>query len=94
MVEAAMEVEVVVGPREFHRSPVEAVVQRREDDMLACGKRPGLQFEAGVWIRVDAKRTAIDAEIAAQSHAIHDEPGILYRSGEGELAPVEGSPAL
>ena len=62
--------------------------------MLAGGKGARFEFQPRVGIGMDAERSAVDAEVAAQAHAVDDEPGVLDGRIKRERAPVEAGAAL
>ena len=84
MVEAAVEVEVVVRKRELLRGPFEHVVECGEKSMRAGGERTGRNLQTSPRERLDAARRP----------AVHDDPRVLHRLGERERAAVETRPAL
>ena len=77
VVQAAVEVEVVERTRQLGGRPVEAIVERGKERMLARGKRTGRDLELRIRERLDAERLTVDAEVAAEPHAVDDEPGVV-----------------
>ena len=94
VVEAAVEIEVVVGAGELERRVVEAVVEGGEEDVRAGGEGAGFEFEACVRVRMDAEGASVDAEIPAQAHAVDHEPRIGNGAVEDERATVECGASL
>ena len=95
VVEAAVEVEVVVRQGELLRGPLEHVVERGEERVGTGGEGAGGDFQLRPREGLHAaNRLAVDGELRAQAHAVHDDPGILDRLGERERAPVESGAAL
>ena len=95
VVETAVEVEVVVRQGELLRGPPEHVVKCGEDRVGAGGERTGGDFQLRPREGLDAANGfAVDGELRAQAHAVHDDPGVLDRLGERERAPVEAGAAL
>ena len=94
VVEAAVQVEVVVGLREREARLVEAVAERGEERVLAGRERAGREPERRIGQRAFADGAAVEGKRADEAHAGDLEPRGGDVAIEAERAPVERGAAL
>ena len=94
VIEPAVEIEVVVGTRQFHARPLHDIVNGREKLVLARRKRSDRNLQPRIWIRMQSEIPAVERELRPNAHAVHDQHRVLHRRLNRERAPIAARAAL